>query len=99
MIVIPTAFWLRTLPLFNLFARHIEHEADRFGLELTHQNHAAAMMFAQEAQASLAPEWDTFFLIFRATHPSAAERIRFANTYEPWERRIPPVYGKVCGPG
>ena len=45
MMVILTAFWLCTLPLFNLFARHIEHEADRFGLELTHQNHAAAMMF------------------------------------------------------
>jgi STE24 endopeptidase len=98
MAVIFTAFWLCTLPLFNLFARHIEHEADRFGLELTHKNYATAIMFAQEAQAGRAPEWDTFFLIFRATHPSVAERIRFANAYKPWERGIPPVYGKVCRP-
>jgi STE24 endopeptidase len=32
--------WLCVTPFFNLFARHIEHEADRFGLELTHEEPA-----------------------------------------------------------
>ncbi len=73
-----TFLWLAILPFFNLFARHIELEADRFGLELTHQNHAAAMIFVRDAQTDLAPDWDTFFLIFLATHPSIrrTDRIR-----------------------
>jgi Zn-dependent protease with chaperone function len=91
-----TFLWLAILPFFNLFARHIEFEADRFGLELTHQNRAAAMIFAKDAQTGLAPDWDTFFLIFQATHPSIATRIEFANTYKPWEQGAPLVYGNVC---
>jgi Zn-dependent protease with chaperone function len=91
--------WLAFLPFFNIFARHIEHEADRFGLELTHQNHAVAMMFAGEVQrGDEPPEWDTFLLIFRATHPSDGQRIEFANSYKPWEQGKPLVYGNVCKP-
>jgi Zn-dependent protease with chaperone function len=88
--------WLAILPFFNLFARHIELEADRFGLELTHQNHAAAMIFVRDAQTNLAPDWGTFFTIFQATHPSIRERIEFANGYKPWEHGAPLVYGDVC---
>ena len=93
-----TFIWLAILPFFNLFARHIEFEADRFGLELTHENQPAAMIFAKDAQTGLAPEWDTFFLIFQGTHPSIATRIKFANDYRPWEQGAPLVYGNVCKP-
>lgn len=94
-----TFFWLAIVPFFNLFSRHIELEADRFGLELTHQNHAAAMVFARDASSGdVAADWDTFFLIFQATHPSVAQRIEFANTYKPWEHGKPLVYGNVCKP-
>src|SRR5580698_585418 len=94
-----TFFWIAILPFFNLFARHIELEADRFGLELTHQNHEAAMVFVRDVQSGyVAPEWDTFFLISQATHPSVAQRIEFANSYRPWEQGIPLVYGNVCKP-
>jgi STE24 endopeptidase len=91
-----TALWLCTVPLFNLFARHIEHEADRFGLELTHQNHAVAAMFAHEVDSGEVAEWDAFFRVFRATHPSRGERIRFANTYQPWAQGAPLAYDWVC---
>jgi STE24 endopeptidase len=92
-----TFFWIAILPFFNLFARHIELEADRFGLELTHQNHEAATVFVRDVQSGyVAPEWDTFFLIFQATHPSVAQRIEFANNYKPWEQGNPLVYGNVC---
>jgi len=96
MVFLLTFFWLAILPFFNLFSRHIEHEADRFGLELTHQNHAAAMIFVKDAQTELAPDWGTFFLIFQARHPSIRERIEFANSYKPWEQGGPLVYGNVC---
>ena len=94
-----TFLWIAILPFFNLFSRHIELEADRFGLELTHQNHEAARVFVGDVQSGrVAPNWDTFFLIFQATHPSVAQRIEFANRYKPWETGTPLVYGNVCKP-
>lgn len=89
--------WLCILPLFNWEARHIEMEADRFGLELSHQNHAAAELFAGWAHKELAQtRYDLFFKLFRQTHPSLAERIEFANTYHPWRDGKPLAYGDVC---
>jgi len=96
MVLMLSVFWLAFLPFFNLIARHIELEGDRFGLELTHQNHAAAMVFVKDVQSGIAPDWDTFFLISQATHPSIAQRIEFANNYRPWEQGTPLVYGNVC---
>ena len=96
-VLILTLFWLCVLPFFNMFARHIEHEADRFGLELTHENRPMAQMFATFITRDReAADWSTFFLVFRATHPSNAERIRFANDYRPWEQGKPLVYGDAC---
>jgi len=96
-VLILTLFWLCVLPFFNLFARHIEHEADRFGLELTHENQPMGEMFATFiTRDHEAPDWDPFFLIFRATHPSNAERIRFANNYRPWAEGKPLAYSDVC---
>jgi STE24 endopeptidase len=92
--------WLAASPVFNLFARHIELEADRFSLELTHQNQAAATMFAGFAAAHhlRTTEWDWFQQIFQANHPSDGDRIRFANGYHPWADGKPLVYGEVCRP-
>jgi STE24 endopeptidase len=98
-VLIFSVFWLSVSPLFNLFARHIEIEADRFGLELTHQNYATATMFAGFASHHLrTAEWDKFQLIFYATHPSDGDRIRFANSYRPWAEGKLLVYGGVCKP-
>ncbi|HEX3674430.1 MAG TPA: M48 family metalloprotease [Rhizomicrobium sp.] len=95
--LILTAFYLCVLPAFNWYGRSIEHEADRFGLELTHENRALAQIEAAYITRDHdSPDWDTFFLIFRATHPSDADRIRFANDYHPWEEGKPLVYGDVC---
>ncbi len=96
-VLILSLSWLCILPLFNWEARHIEMEADRFGLELSHQNHAAAEMFAGWAKKDLSQtRYDLFFMLFRQTHPSLAERIEFANTYHPWQDGGPLVYGDVC---
>jgi STE24 endopeptidase len=98
-VLIMTMCWLCALPLFNLYARSIEHEADRFGLELTHENRALAEIEVHYLiRDKDPPDWDTFFLIFRATHPSDGERIRFANAYHPWDEGKPLVYGSVCKP-
>jgi len=98
-ILILCLFWMTVAPLFNLYARHIEHEADRFALELTHQNQAMGEMFASFSNRwEQEVEWDGFQAIFYANHPSNGERIRFANTYHPWEDGAPLVYGAVCRP-
>lgn len=96
-ILIFTAFWLCVVPFFNMYARHIEFEADRFGLELTHENRAMAEAEAAYiTQGGDSADWDPFFRIFRATHPSDAERIRFANNYRPWAEGKPGVYRDIC---
>lgn len=98
-VLVLSVFWLMVSPLFNVFARHIEHEADRFSLELTHQNEAMGTMFAGfSTRWGQNVEWDDFQTIFYATHPSNGDRIRFSNTYRPWDEGKPLVYGDVCKP-
>jgi Zn-dependent protease with chaperone function len=94
-----TFLWLAVTPVFNAFSQHIEREADRFGLELTHENQPAATMFA----TWLAPGYDVadpgwFEQTFRSNHPSIGDRIRLANEYHPWFNGAPLVYSKECKP-
>lgn len=80
--------------------RYHEHEADRFGLELTHLNHAAATGFVTLQQENLAnPNPGLFFTLWRGSHPSIAQRIEFFNTYRPWETGEPLKYGELFGEG
>jgi len=77
---------LAVSPLGLAFSRHIERQADRFALELTHDNHALASAFARLQTENLAnPRPGPFYVLWRGSHPSLAERIEFANTYRPWE--------------
>lgn len=81
-------------PILNVASRHIEHEADRFGLELTQDNHAAASAFLKrnnEAMGVPYPGW--LERTFRLDHPSLGDRITFANSYHPWAEGKPLVYG------
>jgi STE24 endopeptidase len=66
-------------------SRHFEHEADRFGLEITHDNHACATTFIKFMRHDLAyPTPSPLVEFLRASHPSVSERIGFCNTYHPW---------------
>jgi Zn-dependent protease with chaperone function len=96
------AFWLFCFvdePINMAFSRHLEHEADRFGLELTHQNHAAATAFAKLMQLDLGvPRPSAIFTIWFDSHPCIADRIEFCNTYHPWETGPPARYEKYFLP-
>jgi STE24 endopeptidase len=86
------------MPLGLAFSRHVEHEADRFALELTHDNHAAAMAFVRLQTENLSnPRPGPLYTLLRASHPSLGERIEFANDYRPWERGEPLCYGYLFG--
>ncbi len=73
-------------PLGLAWSRHIEHESDRFALELTRDNRAMAMAFVKLQQENLSnPRPGLLYKIWRASHPPLGERIDFANRYRPWE--------------
>jgi Zn-dependent protease with chaperone function len=96
------AVWLLcfvNLPIYMAFHRHMEHEADRFGLELTHENHAAATVFVNILQRDLGvPRPGAFFTIWFDSHPCIADRIEFCNTYRPWETGQSSKYEKYFRP-
>ena len=88
-------FALVDAPVYMAFSRHVEHEADRFGLELTHNNHAAGTAFLKLQQSGLAvPRPGPIFQFWFGSHPSIADRIDFCNSYRPWETGQSSKYDK-----
>ena len=84
---------LAGVPVSMAFSRHLEHEADRFGLELNHNNHAAATAFVKIQQNNLGiPRPPAIVMIWLGTHPSIGDRIDFCNNYRPWESSQPSRY-------
>jgi Zn-dependent protease with chaperone function len=86
-------FSLAITPAPLAFTRHIEHEADRFGLEITQTNHSAGTAFVKLQQEALGNPWPgTLFTLWRADHPPLGERIGFSNDYHPWREGAPLRY-------
>jgi len=85
---------LAITPAFLAFDRHLEHEADRFGLELTRDNHAGATAFVKlQTQNLSTPYHSTLYKLWHDGHPPVGERIDFANAYRPWAQGQPLRYG------
>jgi Zn-dependent protease with chaperone function len=86
---------LALMPLGLACSRYMEHEADRFALELTRDNHVAATAFVRLQSENLGnPRPGPLYMLWRGSHPSLGERIDFANTYRPWEEGKPLRYGR-----
>ncbi len=87
LILLATAVSLVTTPLVLAFTRHQELEADRFALELTRDNRAAATAFVRLQEENLSvPRPGLVFMLWRGSHPALGDRVDFANQYRPWER-------------
>src|SRR5262245_16243108 len=70
-ILLFSAYFLIVAPIALAFSRHNEHEADRFGLEITRNNHAAAMAFVKLQQENLAvPRPNVLVKLWQASHPT-----------------------------
>jgi STE24 endopeptidase len=95
LILLGTAVSLVATPLVLAFNRYQEREADRFALELTRDNRAAATSFVRLQERNLVvprPGW--LYLMWRGSHPPLAERVDLANRYRPWETGEPLRYRK-----
>jgi STE24 endopeptidase len=87
-------------PVDNAYSRHLEHQADQYGLEVVHgilpdAPQVAAQSFQILGEVDLEepnPSWlvKTWFY----THPSINERITFAHSYDPWDRGEAPAFVK-----
>jgi STE24 endopeptidase len=77
-------------PISNAVSRHFEHQADQFGLEVTHgvtldSGEVAAQSFETLGIVDLSdPRPSRIQIVLTYNHPSLPERIRFALTYDPW---------------
>ncbi len=87
-------FSLAVSPVALAFSRYLEHEADRFALEITRSNHAAALAFVKLQEENLGyPRPGLLYKLWRSSHPPIGERIDFCNEYKPWEKGQPLKYG------
>jgi Zn-dependent protease with chaperone function len=85
MMMLLEAVFLVLGPVGLAYSRIQEHEADEYALELTRTNHAAATAHVKLLTENLGnPRPGLLYKVFRASHPSAGERIDFANSYHPW---------------
>jgi Zn-dependent protease with chaperone function len=86
-------------PVAAGYSRWQEHEADRFGLEITRNNHAAAAAFVKLQQENLSvPRRGLLYKLWRADHPLLGERIDFCNSYRPWDQGQPGRYDRLFKP-
>lgn len=82
-------------PVNNSFSRYLEHQADIYGLEVTHglvpdSPQVAAQAFQILGEINLAdPDPSAFIKIWLYSHPPLNERIVFAQTYDPWSKGKP----------
>jgi STE24 endopeptidase len=75
-------------PVESAFSRWQEHQADRYGLELTHLNAPMARAFITFVQRDYAdPDPPRFIVFWLSSHPPLRERVEYALNYHPWKRR------------
>jgi STE24 endopeptidase len=99
LILVVGIFAFITQPAQMAFSRHIEHEADRFGLEITHLNHACGTAFTKFVQHDLSyPTPGLLYKLWRSSHPPLGERIEFCNSYHPWTEGKPGEYTEYFQP-
>jgi len=87
-------------PIQAAFSRHLEHDADIHGLEVTHglvpnSSQVAAESFQKLGEKGYAyPSPNKLYVLWTYSHPPIAERLKFALSYHPWEEGKPNEFVK-----
>jgi STE24 endopeptidase len=87
-------------PVQSAVSRHFEHQADQYGLEVTHglipdSGQVAAQAFQVLGEVDLSdPTPSPVTVIMFYSHPTIPDRIRFCLTYDPWDKGEPPEFVK-----
>lgn len=98
--LILSVFGFFSEPIGNAISRQMEHNADIYGLEVTHginanSQEAGAHAFQVLGEISLDYPCPSPFLTFwYGSHPSIPDRVLFAHNYDPWSKGEPPKYVK-----
>jgi STE24 endopeptidase len=87
-------------PVQSAVSRYFEHQADQYGLEVTHglipdSSQVAAQAFQVLGEVDLSdptPSPITVFMFY--SHPPIPDRIRFSLTYDPWDKGEQPEFVK-----
>jgi Zn-dependent protease with chaperone function len=100
LVLLGSAFMFLAAPVQLAVSRSIEHEADRFTLELTRSNDACARAFLALQQSNLSnPRPGPLFTLWRMSHPSIGDRVDFCNDYRPWAEGEPLRYAPLFREG
>ena len=87
-------------PIGSTFSRQLEHNADIYGLEVTHginadSQESAAHAFQVLGELALSyPYPSDFYVFWYADHPPIRDRVPFAHNYDPWSKGEQPKYVK-----
>ncbi len=104
LILLLTAFSFLFTPASNAYSRHLEHQADQYGLEVIHGLVQDAPVVAAHAFQVLGevdldePNPSVAEKIWFYNHPPLDERMRFAQTYDPWSQGRAPEFVTGAGP-
>ena len=77
-------------PVGSAFSRYFEHQADQYGLEVTHEltpdsGQIAAQAFQILGEVDLSdPDPDRMNVFLFYDHPPISDRVQFSLTYDPW---------------
>ena len=87
LLLVTGVFSLMMTPAQLAVTRHVEHEADRFGLEITQTNHSAATASVKLQTDALGNPWPgSLFKLWRASHPPLGDRSSSATNTTRGER-------------
>lgn len=100
LLFILTLFFFVVTPIASTFSRHYEHQADQYGLELTHgltpdSEQVAAQAFQILGEVSYddpSPSALKVFLFY--DHPAIPDRVQFSLHYDPWGEGKQPEFVK-----
>lgn len=85
-----TVFSVVLTPVTNAISRYFEHQADQYGLEVTHgltpdSGQVAAQAFQVLGEVDLEyPDPGPVDVFLTYNHPAIRDRVRFALSYDPW---------------